>query len=805
MHFFSEIPELYPQTGFDTVSEPPTAAPSTSILGRRMLFIADAAVKEQSNLAQKLLELFKDFTETFGSELNTKFQYIHQRYVKTGYVKDTFEGWKNELEQLDKRMNSAWDAAIKLCEAIPAISNQKEKADSLVCMMHFEYVAMRLKEKSKELQCALADGKHQALETYKGRVKLAKSLAEIQNLDAALLNSPPTSICFAVPLDPQSTLAIFIEEAKQVVLPKENYFRVGEYFRGWPLLGYTAIKTQVTNLEGIARGLWKVQMLLDEQIKSAFEGFAQADFVKTHLEICEGLERCIGLQVEELRGLPFSNQIHAGWYYAVALFAQSKALRRALEQFEQINAGSDGSHKAALHSLVESVKCANLRHKGSVAEPLLCFYAATRALCAVDRPLNEPIRVITVMDQTLAHDAHASLQLVEQEVEIPTRVFGLWMHKGFRSEIFQAYLTRSFLRNLHFSEQQCDPEFEMVLYMLKYNPMYKVRFEKCLEGSKVLKDLHDAYVQQTDAFRHIEMLHMMNDIIVTISAPLCETLSENDRSEDVFVRYNKALYVLIVLKGLYVDKSSGDKLRMSWIEDKLKQFAKGSKEAPNLTASPLKPLYDLLCTSLFVTEPKAKSEADNAIVAMIEEFNFSKTPLQGLVKLLMYRWTLERFVDYCNRRNETGFIASFKSLALTDTSDAEMQILRALFHEYNTDRLKTAFWRSQYDTGYMEIALCEFNRKTKMYSNARDLDLLEKVIAFYTKFRKIIDTHGHLVPDTKPYNDAKALYEKAKACFGESKIYDESINTQDNKGLASWFCIEMNQFLSGHRVCYYYL
>ncbi len=803
MHLLSEFPGIYSET--ETRASSPNVNFSTRISGRRIFLLSDTAQPDASkNTLQKLTALRDEFTKSYGHTLNQISHYYHQRKAQLGYVKVTFEGWQKELRQLEERMNSSWNRAKMLYGDIPKIANPKEKAKALSCMMHLELVADKLTEKSKSLCNKLADQSSIiALEEYKGKVKKAKSLTEIQELDIQILKEPQQNQSEKQSKD-NNTSSLSTYDA--VKLPTENHFRAGQSFTSWQLVGYTEITAQISELTRIAKGLYSEQIALDRQVKKASKHPVDTQLTEQQITECLNLEECINDVVKQLHALPFSNQIHAGWYYAVGLKAQAKTLHTDLEQLKLLNQGTAGLYNAALHKLIEYFERSEFQWPRIDITMILCFAEATREACAITFTPKQTSRTYTFIEQTLAHEATTLLPLTEPQAQIPTKVFGKWLHSNLLSGALPKYLMKGFLKTLHFSHELIDPQFEAVLYMLKFDTTYKASFEAYLKSSKEARELHDSYIKQSDMSTNLDTLKSISAILTILNSPTPQNLPEQTRNIDMFIRYQKSQHLLQNLISKVDKNDPTQNIRLKWIKEQFKHTFTSHQNALNIKEKIqgplLESLFKTLLSNLIAADPEQRETTDEKILDILESNDFCNTTLPDTVKLLMQRWAFERFMQSCKRKNETSLAARLRNLVITDTTDVEDKMLVTIFNEYLKDPTKRALWRCLYDTGYMEIAVREFDRKMKHIKTNPTEQLWDSVVSIYDEFRKIIEEQGLLLNGSEAHTQATELYNRAKSCFGNRPIIENSINTKDAYGIASWLCVEMNQFLTSARTSF---
>lgn len=643
---------------------------------------------------------------------------------------------------------------------------------------------------------------------------------------------PPTSV----------PVSVYVQQAGTIELPVANLFRNGQYkyWADWSGFSYPEILKQVNQLTSIAKALYKVQGELQETIRSTcqrdVDSLVLEAALNTHTATIQDLERLIGAEAQALQALPLSNQIHAGLYYVAGLLTQGKTISCTAEQFLQMAKGSFGLHAKALHQLIKYVESKDALAENSTVTSICNLYAAVQAACAIKEPLNNNTRVYTVIEQILAIAGSTLLKLSAEESQIPHKLLTRKMlpgtlRLGDASGTLQTYLMKGFLQHLHFSKTDhgtSDPELEMALFILKSDPVYKTGFNELLSTNKELQALYSAYIKQSDMEAHAQTLETMSTLVEMLERTSPEGAADEVRKADVFVRYHKANQAMLAFKAKCQDQGPAQCARAKWLEDKVATFAATwaedldvEEDLKRYEGKVSEFLHSHLCKSLCAVEPASRLAADREILATVLKGNDT---LSGIVKVLMNRWTLERFVEYAKQGTAARAVSFFKSelfgysVEEKTITEAEVEILTTLFTEYLTDPTQTALWRCQYDTGYMEMALKEFYLKTIEWESQfskedilletrgyAEINTWQQVLYHYAAFRRLVDSNGCLIPNSDPYREALSCYEQAKECLEPAQLkLDKGVNNNaiGHRTTSKLLLDEMDEFLEQRRFTY---
>lgn len=596
----------------------------------------------------------------------------------------------------------------------------------------------------------------------------------------------------------------YLADSSSVSLPAENKFRNGSwstYVTTLPYTRYCPIKPQKNNLEHIAQALYRMESSIPERIKKLCNNHEEKSFYLETLEseleqdsrVCQGLERLIAVQIRSLaKNVHIAKEIHAGWNYARGLLTHAKVKRASIEQFRKRLREEPGAQIIAINRVITCLKPRSLDERNGRVKALVRLHKATSAASLLT-PVTDASKAIRQM----VADLSSTVDFNEaRDSKIAEMVFKKTCNWDEHHEALQAFLMEGFMRYLHFPKgpaREIEPEFEAVLFMQKFDPAYKKGFIKLLENSPEFCQLHDAYMKESDMKDHVETMKRVSCVLETL---YCTPLFASDllKKEDVFYRYHRSNRALSV---------KGDKRRLDWLTEKVKAFKTqhcSLLDEEELKKGTHKELYGNLFKSLFDTEPEACRKADTKILLQIKEKTFDQQRLFGVVKSLLQRWALERFVNYCTeQRNKRPFQQS----KYDEPTAQEIRLLRTLFAEYLTCPDNTLFWCTQYDRGSMEIARQQLSQQDTSSHDSNDRvssntisDIWKDIISSYADFRRIIEEQNYeLVEATEPYKQAAALLKSVKR---QSDI----LRPIDPTNKAVLLYIEMGEFLALTRVAF---
>lgn len=648
----------------------------------------------------------------------------------------------------------------------------------------------------------------------------AALLLELQTLDAKIKEKiiDKTALDFDTPTpaaeDPALPENVYLANASTTALPPENAFRRSPWLKQVTTLAYigryAAIAPQIERLEGIAKGLFALERSVEAEMNLACstEGEQPYNFqaLKVTLAhdtlLCQGLERLIGVERRALAEVELAKKVHAGWNYAACLLTQAKVIRATIQEFQTMSTNLE-LHVTALRKL----KCHLQERAPSLRQicdmmTLIRLNQAATAVSRITDPINADNRVYVVVKETLDEVGPLLLRYTTEELQIPDLVFSRNCGKndGFFASL-QIYLMKGFLKHLvfpHDLSKKSNPEFEAVLFMMKYDRMYKQIFDTWCRTSDEFAKRHEAYMKQSDMDTHLQQMKKMSTMLKSLSTEPLHQVSTSRNVAAGFIRYYKLRNALADVDTMGGKTTPSERLRLDWIggrietvSHQLKYFIETDRA---LRSKNGEGLHNALFTDLFILDPKLCQRANKLVRSLIEQDNFNLEELHDSTRLLLYRWTLERFVT-CSQLSKADNLKIPK---------AELQILATFFREYMGDEEKRAYWRKQYDIGYMEVALQEFTRRyqlTRLASEDPNRILLQKVASYYSAFRKIVkEQEYYLAPESPAHRQASELFAQAMQCFcNNPNIHDSTPTTRTTYDLAIFFCKEMHDFLYATR------
>ncbi len=785
----------------------------------------------QSPIPAKLQDALSCFTGEFYRQLNVRFQTLHQRSVQKDLIAAQHPVWAESLIALNEKMTRVWDEARACYDQIPDIESPDDKRFALARMLHLETVAAQMQSRCQKLILLLNSPEHmQALKFYKEKLKqcevfcteeveddaLLAILAEVKEMRQGLggLDVDVTEeiallydeICkfllytvqklgkdqlvdritpemnHHVLQEPQSRL---LSHTRNVTLPAENYFRNGQWLAGWKFIGYPDIREEFTALQEIAKELYYIEGMVQECLEracSSDENFQME--LRTHEERVSDFEALINEQLVRLTTKKLSNQVHAGWYYVSSLVAQAKSVRSAISLAGN---GEFRTYAGAVHKLRCYIEGRQDFGFPMASWDLYCAVVAWQKM--PDLSLGKNPRVYTIVTNTLKKEAQTGCVFTGFEKEIVPQVFAHTLQFHHHLPDIQSFLIKGFLQVLYFSEEPCNPELEAVLFRFERDPLYKDEFAKCMQKQE-LQQLYELYKEKSGVEKRRGVIQRMTKALASLyNAEQFETRDVRITQFDRFVRFHKAHQLL-----LHFQKQAGAHPLTRWFNTQVMQFADKWQDALALSL-PIQEelLYKNLQGSLFCSDEQLREVADAAIVQIISAKDFTMEKGAHILKVLLSRWALERFLQHSNG---IDILEGLKNLILDDKPSVEMQFVTRLFMAYVQQPSWTALWRSQYGLGFMELALHKFSKKIHCLTSAREqeLDLLENVLSYYAKFRKIVNEQGSVIRDTRSYDECLGFYNKVRSLV--PKEPSEVINIQ----IAQELCAEMDAFLYKNRV-----
>lgn len=114
-------------------------------------------------------------------------------------------------------------------------------------------------------------------------------------------------------------------------------------------------------------------------------------------------------------------------------------------------------------------------------------------------------------------------------------------------------------------------------------------------------------------------------------------------------------------------------------------------------------LYAHLIVHECATTTEKRVAAHQEICEYIETPEFANTPLTGIIKPLLYRWVLMRFVEYT--KQPKGWLQGLISAGIPPM---QKTILAKLFDEFGSDPVENSFWLAHFGEAYITEAKALF-------------------------------------------------------------------------------------------------
>ncbi len=760
--------------------------------GRRVFVVRSfRPTVAQEDVLGRIIAIQRRFQDEFFPTLNDVFHQLHQRSAqndKKGQVRTTHLALNETVLIVANDVSKATEEAFDLSEHIHLIQNRKDQCTALSSFLQIEYVSKYLTSLANDLSSILKSTyHHEALEYYKTQVKACDAIASITEFDKQLIELEKLSEralkhplpCYGQEpliavreceklyhevfeymyyvatflttkypdghyrkvlehrleivksnlkprihtqpyadqpfpdISREATLYLSDRATEQVALPKPNYFRNYQHGVSWT---YKVIYDQYMALQNVAKALYRAQSELL---------FGPDSFVP------QGLLPVIQRERISLTKVALTTKVHAGWYYAGGLQAQ-------LEHIETI---SKDKRPRYLHAVTQLSR---------QPTTLNALFECVKATVQINDG-EQHARVYGPIDQTLAQVGASLLKLSGEEEQTPKVVFAretVWTRLP---SFIINYLLKGFLRNLHFSLQEADPEFEAVLHLVENDPAFCKGFRQCLQESPLFAELYNAYKSD------IGVLEVMSNFMCLLHDHPPIQAKRMLKLADAYVRYHKLARMLETF-------DPSEEARLLWLKERLDTFYQQNKAAFSHNVP-------------FITELTNSAFSNSAVEHMftIPELDESLT---GISKILFQRCLLDRLINDPD-----------------NLTTKHLDYLATLFLEYVTDADIRALWRNQYDVGFMEIALQRFIQKTKNFqmlqSRGNGYDRWSTVVSLVSEFRK-----------TNDQDERMRLYEQAKAHVTKTYTLADLYNPSTFENIAGLLLTEMLEFTQGSRRFY---
>lgn len=470
----------------------------------------------------------------------------------------------------------------------------------------------------------------------------------------------------------------FLQQSQDVVLASEDDFRNGAILS---VIGrYNDLSQQIEHLKSIAKALTKLLHTITDRIQTvamaniaASEGFDSTKAEQRHYErLMRGLEERLHDEETALTQLPISSRVHAGWYYVAKLHTNAREVRRYIGIFKQMTHPEFSIFANCANWLIEYLEQDSSHFASAVSVSRL--YASIQGHCQLVPPndkecLSTSLRSLmyTTTEQIIATKGQLTLELTPAESRVALLVRNNRPLEEFEDDSIRTYLTKSFIRHLHFLEKVVDAEFEVVLNTLKTAPQYEPFFQKLLKSLEFAQH-HAAYLEKTDMHRHLKELTLMAKILAALQQNPARCTLEN------LLSYCHARQLMHELKLLTSEEPSPQqKARLEWFHKQLEPLLLARQHGlpdyfpqfetiviPETINCQLEPVfYRLVSQSLFAESERDKHSATIKLIQLLHVLPVEDLPQHKVTIQLLSVWALEHF------SLDSGYEIPYRDLFLT--------------------------------------------------------------------------------------------------------------------------------------------
>ncbi|MCE5294688.1 MAG: hypothetical protein LLF94_08765 [Chlamydiales bacterium] len=756
MHYLEDLHNLHITT--PQAPQPPEDVPQNMLrIGKsvngRQVFVAD----KPTELFDNILTQFEGAIVALDARCKFVFQHVHQRRCEVKLIKDEYAKWSSEIADLDKAMVSLWDSACVYAKAM-----RTEAVASQFFSLHMYATDVTLTKKN--LISALAEVNQAWLMAYKSNSEVNKKSIAKDFLAKGTVETPL-----------QPTLQ-YLKEATTHKLPDENCFRTGT--KGASTYWWN-IKGQTDVLYNVAQALHKLEGEYRSLLQKVCMGKAIPEEAATMHQVSFGLINVVYEQIKALITIDDKHEPHAGLDYANALVEQGRALSGNCLELVNLSKNHMGNIRQALEIIKAAKSVDGLYDAIIYIRDLSCQQTDCKML-------------YEVLEHTLIKIGQEICKLTKDEETVldclATRKIPL---QGLEKDL-KFYLMKRFIANLYFSDELVDPKLDCVLYILQTDAVYRGQLADFLGAEGPLRLLYNSYVAYAK-------LNGQKDLHAAMTAILGQLqTSDNPSIEEKYVRFRRAEEALNALeqkidsrhaKWLFINQRFITR-KDEW-DKEISKFRKCDNEGQIA-------LYGHLSSRLFSHSDVIRSEAEKAIIRIVNQPDMIKARIPEVLRFLLKRWAIERLVEerrYCREHTITW--------SAPKLTKYEQEILEQLLTEYLTDPLKRAFWHSLYDVGYMELLLQDYRSKYETFVTHgvrcdKDFSETNAVLDVYRKFRVLVQRDQLLFPDSnKPTSEAQELYIQAKECLNkETDIEAIAITDPKEYGEVSLYLLrQMHNFI----------
>lgn len=627
----------------------------------------------------------------------------------------------------------------------------------------------------------------------------------------------------------EANVRAYVDSATTIELATEDKFRNGQRMTTERLIGpYNGIKEQVEKLELLAKALAKLVSTIEQRIEALCEGqlnpldglhSLEAE-KQAYKALIQGLEQLIQDEQSSLLKLPLSDRVHAGWYYAAKLLSNVREIKKIFGQFAALVADDFSLYGGAINWLVDyldpkDARLAGDRHYFNGAVAITRLYASIQSFCQLRKPqhvesFEDKLKcmIYETIEQIIAKKGLCTVELSDKEKNVPALVFSKTSLDDLREplkgekEIFPAavrkYLMKGFLRHLYFSDKRVDPEFELVLDMLKNSPYYAVAFKSTVAQKLDFAKYHAAYMRQTDMNQYSPQIRLMAEALSLLSENQSENLDEI-ALENLF-RYVAARQKLSNVHSSSLNISASQHARLDWVDRQAASIYKKMQpkypsyfsqlETINIPADVRRPLdeglYKLIAVSMYADNAKESRKATAELVKILAALSVEDLPEDEWLGNLLAGWCFMHFIA------GTGDAITHRDYMLT-------KVLTQYLMNEQTRKL----WNHWYGIGFMEIALyklavireeargglyAKISRTLLQVRDQENYEFWKKIVSYYAEFRELFIKSADTEVGKPTHMTANRLLQQVIDAF-------DTITIEGPQG-------EENTYLSVARWCY---
>ncbi|MCE5294483.1 MAG: hypothetical protein LLF94_07715 [Chlamydiales bacterium] len=283
-----------------------------------------------------------------------------------------------------------------------------------------------------------------------------------------------------------------LESATSTTLPSAYKFRNGtwkQWLARFPIARYSAIESQIQELEGVAKCVYKIECAFRDQIANPCKlNKATLEQLETQSGDSQMLTRAALCSLSDITIAP---EIHAGFYYGFALRTQAKVLSTSIKRFEKMATSTYKDHLELVDLITKAL-----------ATPEIEFSSIIMLLSKRACLKDDDIGVAALLKATIDNLVNQFSTVRATEVKMLESLYTGNLDFQAESAVIERYLAANLIGYFYGTPAQAfNPEFEVALFRLKTE--YTNQLQSLVRNASGLQPLLTNYLKICEASKHV--------------------------------------------------------------------------------------------------------------------------------------------------------------------------------------------------------------------------------------------------------------------------------------------------------------